>query len=152
MCLLHQSHRSKFDKIAAQRARVIAKKTQIQREGKHAVGIWSEYALDETRSLFWDSIRRGTGLAKQVTKNQAPIDRSFPPSSPFLPPSLPPSLSPSRWLCSSCLRNARLQSRDIAVVVHAAAGRRPAPKLLLPQMMAAPLSNSTKCGWHESPS
>jgi hypothetical protein len=50
---------------------LLAERAEIQKEGKAAVGLWSEYGLNEVRETFWDSFGSGVGFAKRATKNQA---------------------------------------------------------------------------------
>eukprot|EP00941_MAST-03F_sp_MAST-3F-sp1_P005135 g5135.t1 len=63
--------RLEYEKAQRRLDHLLHERKQIQREGKQAVGIWSEFGMEETRNAFWKNFYAGIGFAKDVTKNQA---------------------------------------------------------------------------------
>jgi len=64
------------EKHNVQQARIyldglLAQQYAIQKEGKQAVGLWSEFGLQEMRDKFWENINWGAGIAKRQTYYQA---------------------------------------------------------------------------------
>ena len=52
--------RAEFDELEARRE-------DLRRSAFNVVGLWSEFGINEARSIFWDCLERGKGFAKRST-------------------------------------------------------------------------------------